>query len=142
MRWLIFLLAGACLAGKAAAACSLDEEKSGMETAMVLRNGHVEARILPAHPGIVTSFRLRGEGIELLEPFQETIRRVSPLLPPQISANFGGYADWLWGQRAAPRGEFSCEILDRSAEAVRVRACRDNCTVMLLVLARDRPAVR
>ncbi|KFM25850.1 putative protein phosphatase 2C 67 [Auxenochlorella protothecoides] len=27
-------------------------------------------------------------------------------------------------------------------EAVRVRACRDNCTVMLLVLARDRPAVR
>lgn len=121
MRMLILLLFAACLIGKAVGTCSLVEEKSGMVTALILRNDHVEARILPAHSGVVTSFRLRQTGIELLEPFEETVQQFSPLLPPQISANSGGYADWLWGQRVTPRGEFSYEILDHSAATLRVR---------------------
>ncbi len=117
----LMLLGNAALVSTPAIAqCKLSREPAPNGERLIMENEQVRVELL-SFGGRVNSLRIKDSGAELLEPVEESVLTRSPLLPPILLSNQGGYSDWFWGEPPPEPTGFTTEVIDESADRLEVR---------------------
>jgi hypothetical protein len=81
-----------------------------------LSNGTVKVLIIPEAAGRISFLAFPPDGGNLLEPYSEDILTVSPLVPPFVRGNWGGFKEFFRGVTPVQNWPFS--VVSQSAGAV------------------------